>query len=108
MRHTLNITMTLAFLLAFTAVGVAQTGLGASPTGRVEVKESFRVLTLVLEPPALSLDEYPAYIYLLRSTSNLSRLRSDESYPVARIPLDGNQTVYLDSMAPQDVTLYYQ
>lgn len=69
------------------------------PDGRV---------TLRFELPELQPDEQVLSNKLLRSTTDLSLLRRIRRFPVAEVSLPWGTRSYLDELAPQGVSLYYQ
>ena len=79
------------------------------PVGHLTVSESLLECPEVkIELPTLAPDEKIESLWLLRSTTDLKKVRSNQRYPMARLPIQLGQRAYMDTLAPQDVLLYYQ
>ena len=81
----------------------------APSAGRLEIRRS----SLGCPEIKLTLAELPSNetavsLFILRSTTDLSTARNDHQSPVARLALQAKQQAYMDTLAPENVLLYYQ
>jgi L,D-transpeptidase catalytic domain/Putative peptidoglycan binding domain len=111
--HRLHLLMAaLSWLLLCPSPSTAQTQheLEAwNPAGSITVRDSILgcpEVKIVL--PRFPAGEKAEHLFLLRSTTDLNLVRTNSRYPIARLPIQLEQRAYMDTLAPQNVQLYYQ
>lgn len=95
----------LCLALTIAACPAQEVGLSGAVTVR---RSTLGCPELSLRFPSLPEGEEIVTTHVLRSTTDLSKARVDHQYPVARLPMQPGQTAFMDTLAPQNVLLFYQ